>query len=173
MTIFFEKETEEELEFSYEELLQKVVAEALRYEQCPYECEVNITLTDNQGIRVMNQEFRGLDIPTDVLSFPMVDYEIAGDFSHLNSTEANNMYFNLESKELLLGDIVISVERAKEQAKEYGHSLEREIAFLTAHSMLHLMGYDHMEDDEREIMEKKQEEILQELGITREFRRDE
>lgn len=173
MTIFFEKETEDELEFSYEELLQKVVEEAIRYEKCPYECEVNITLTDNQGIRVMNQEFRGLDIPTDVLSFPMVDYEEAGDFSHLESADAKNMYFNLESKELLLGDIVISTERAREQAKEYGHSLEREIAFLTAHSMLHLMGYDHMEDDERVIMEEKQEEILQGLGITREFRRDE
>lgn len=77
------------------------------------------------------------------------------------------MYFNLESGELLLGDIVISVERAKEQAKEYGHSLKREMAFLTAHSMLHLMGYDHMEEDERIVMEKKQEEILQNLGITR------
>ena len=71
------------------------------------------------------------------------------------------------SGELLLGDIVISVERAKEQAKEYGHSLKREMAFLTAHSMLHLMGYDHMEEDERIVMEKKQEEILQNLGITR------
>ena len=97
----------------------------------------------------------------------MVDYEMAGDFSHLDTLEAQNMYFNLESGELLLGDIVISVERAKEQAKEYGHSLKREMAFLTAHSMLHLMGYDHMEEDERIVMEKKQEEILQNLGITR------
>ena len=92
---------------------------------------------------------------------------MAGDFSHLDTLEAQNMYFNLESGELLLGDIVISVERAKEQAKEYGHSLKREMAFLTAHSMLHLMGYDHMEEDERIVMEKKQEEILQNLGITR------
>lgn len=83
------------------------------------------------------------------------------------------MYFNLESGELLLGDIVISVERAKEQAQEYGHSLEREISFLTAHSMLHLMGYDHMEEEEREVMEQKQEEILQKLGITRDLGREE
>ena len=77
------------------------------------------------------------------------------------------MYFNPETGELLLGDIVISIERAKEQAEEYGHSLKREICFLTAHSMLHLMGYDHMEDEERVIMEQKQEQILNALGITR------
>ena len=106
--------------------------------------------------------------PTDVLSFPMVDYVDPGDFSHLDTPLAKTKYFNLESGELLLGDIVISVDRAREQAKEYGHSLEREIAFLTAHSMLHLMGYDHMEEKERELMEQKQEKILQDLGITRE-----
>ena len=77
------------------------------------------------------------------------------------------MHFNLDTGELLLGDIAISVERAKEQAEEYGHSLEREIAFLMAHSLLHLMGYDHMEEYEREQMEQKQEQILQKLGITR------
>ncbi|MDD7403386.1 MAG: rRNA maturation RNase YbeY [Butyribacter sp.] len=167
MGILFEKEIEDELEFDYEALLEKVVEEALRTEECPYPCEVNITLTDNEGIRELNQEYRELDVPTDVLSFPMVEYEIPGDFSHLDSVAAKNMYFNLETSELLLGDIVISVERAREQAEEYGHSLSREIAFLTAHSMLHLMGYDHMEDDEREVMEKKQEQILQNLGITR------
>ena len=84
MTILFENETREEFDFSYEEVLTQVVNEAVSYEKCPYVCEVNITLTDNQGIRTINQEFRGLDIPTDVLSFPMVDYEMAGDFSHLD-----------------------------------------------------------------------------------------
>ena len=168
MNILFEKEIEDELSFDYEELLTKVIKAAVTAENCPYECEINLTLTDNDGIRVLNQEFRELDVPTDVLSFPMVDYEMPGDFSHLDTMAAKNMYFNLESGELLLGDIVISVERAREQAQEYGHSLEREIAFLTAHSMLHLMGYDHMEDEERVIMEQKQEQILQGLGITRE-----
>lgn len=168
MNILFEKEVEDELGFDYEKLLTKVIEAAVAAEQCPYECEVNLTLTDNDGIRALNQEYRELDIPTDVLSFPMVDYEEPGDFSNLDVPSAKNMYFNLETDELLLGDIVISVERAKEQAQEYGHSLEREIAFLTAHSMLHLMGYDHMEEDERERMEQKQEQILQKLGITRE-----
>ena len=167
MTILFENETREEFDFSYEEVLTQVVNEAVSYEKCPYVCEVNITLTDNQGIRTINQEFRGLDIPTDVLSFPMVDYEMAGDFSHLDTLEAQNMYFNLESGELLLGDIVISVERAKEQAKEYGHSLKREMAFLTAHSMLHLMGYDHMVPEEAEVMEEHQRRILDVLKIKR------
>ncbi len=168
MTILMEKETDEPLDFDYEKLLTSVVEQAIEQEKCPYECEVNITFTDNNGIRELNREFRDLDVPTDVLSFPMVDYEAAADFSMLESEEAIAMYFNPESGELLLGDIVISIERAKEQAKEYGHSLKREICFLTAHSMLHLMGYDHMEDEERIVMEKKQEEILNALGIIRE-----
>lgn len=167
MTVLFENETGEELEFDYKELLQSVIEEALQQENCPYECEINLTLMENEGIRRVNQEFRELDVPTDVLSFPMVEYETPGDFSVLETPGAKNMYFNLDSGELLLGDIVISLERGKEQAEEYGHSLERELAFLTAHSMLHLMGYDHMEEDEREVMEKKQENILQSLGITR------
>lgn len=167
MTVLFERDGEEEIGFDYESLLIKVVEEALRQEQCPYECEVNVRLTENEGIRRLNQEFRDLDVPTDVLSFPMVEYEMPADFSQLDSPEAQVMYFNLDTKELLLGDIVISLERAREQSEEYGHSLERELAFLTAHSMLHLMGYDHMEDGEREVMEDKQERILQNLGITR------
>lgn len=167
MTVLFERDGEEEIGFDYEEVLKKVVEEALRQERCPYECEVNVRLTENEGIRRLNQEFRDLDVPTDVLSFPMVEYEVPADFSQLDSPEAKIMYFNLDTRELLLGDIVISLERAREQSEEYGHSLERELAFLTAHSMLHLMGYDHMEDGEREVMERKQENILQNLGITR------
>lgn len=167
MTVFFENEWKEEIDFDYEELLTKVMEASVVSENCPFGCEVNLTLTDNEGIRQMNREYRELDMPTDVLSFPMVDYEVPGDFSGLDEEEKKSMYFNMESGELLLGDIVISMERALEQAEEYGHSIEREVAFLTAHSMLHLMGYDHMEDEERECMEEKQEHILQGLGITR------
>lgn len=167
MTVLVEKETEDELGFDYEELLKKVAKEAVNQEGCPYSCEINLTLTDNEGIRMLNQEYRGLDVPTDVLSFPMVTYKEAGNFSHLEEPCNKNMHFNLDTGELLLGDIAISVERAREQAEEYGHSLERELAFLMAHSVLHLMGYDHMEDGEREQMEEKQEQILQKLGITR------
>ena len=167
MTILMENEVDASFDFEYEKLLEEVIIQALDYEKCPYECEINLTFTDDDGIRIINSEFRGLDIPTDVLSFPMVEYETPADFENLDSDENFAMYFNPESGELLLGDIVISVERAKLQAKEYGHSLKREICFLTAHSMLHLLGYDHMTDDERVIMEKKQDDILNILGITR------
>ena len=167
MTILMEKQTDEEIGFDYEKELERVITQAAKQEQCPYEFEVNVTFTDNEGIREINREFRELDIPTDVLSFPMVDYETPGDFSHLKQEQAAVEYFHPETGELLLGDIVISVECAKEQAREYGHSLKREICFLTAHSMLHLFGYDHMEDEERVVMEQKQEQILQQLGILR------
>ncbi|MBE5960370.1 MAG: rRNA maturation RNase YbeY, partial [Lachnospiraceae bacterium] len=103
--------------------------------------------------------------PTDVLSFPMVDYEVPSDFDHLE--ESADDYFNPETGELLFGDIVISVDKVISQAEEYGHSTERELAFLVAHSMLHLCGYDHMEDEERLVMEERQKQILDQLNITR------
>lgn len=168
MTILMEKETDETLDFDYKRELEKVIEQSAIQEQCPYEFEVNLTFTDNDGIRELNREFRELDVPTDVLSFPMVDYENPGDFSHLEKEEEGTMCFHPETGELLLGDIVISIERAKEQAKEYGHSLKREICFLTAHSMLHLFGFDHVEEEQRHEMEEKQEQILQSLGIVRE-----
>ena len=98
----------------------------------------------------------------------MVDYPAPADFSDLEGENASAEYFHPETGELILGDIVISVERARMQAEEYGHSLKREICFLTAHSMLHLFGYDHIEDEERVEMEQRQEQILQALGIIRE-----
>jgi probable rRNA maturation factor len=113
----------------------------------------------------MNREHRGIDRPTDVLSFPNVDYESPADFSNIEDREED--YFDPESGELCLGDIVISIDKVFEQAKEYGHSPMREYAFLIAHSMLHLLGYDHMEPSEAAVMEAKQEEILTRLGITR------
>ena len=168
MTILWEKETPEEIDFDYEETIAQVMSQAAKQENCPYEFEVNLTMTDNEGIRELNREFRQLDVPTDVLSFPMIEYDRPGDFSHLDKEEMAVSCFHPETGELLLGDIVISVERAKEQAKEYGHSLKREICFLIAHSMLHLFGYDHQEEREQELMEQRQEQVLQSLGIVRE-----
>ena len=165
MTIHFESETGDTLDFDYESMLTSVIEATAEEEHCPYEFEVNVTFTDNEGIRQINREFRELDMPTDVLSFPMVSYERPGDFSGLEQDSASN--FHPETGELLLGEIVISLERAREQAQEYGHSLQREICFLAAHSMLHLFGYDHMEEQERIVMEQKQEKVLQSLGITR------
>lgn len=165
MTINFEYEASEKLSFDYEALLRKVVEECLDYEECPYEAEVNILFTNDEEIKQINMEYREIDRSTDVLSFPSIEYETPGDFSKLEEDVAS--YFHPETGELLLGDIVISVDRAKLQAEEYGHSLEREVAFLTAHSMFHLFGYDHMEETDRKIMEQKQEEVLHRLQIMR------
>lgn len=165
MTINIEYEAEEKLELPYEEVIKQVVVDALDYENCPYEAEVNVLLMDNEEIRQINRGSRNIDSPTDVLSFPMADYDSPSDFERLE--EMANDYFNPETGELLLGDIVISVDKVREQAEKYGHSETRELAFLVAHSMLHLCGYDHMVDGERLVMEKKQEEILKRGGYER------
>lgn len=167
MSIDIEKETELELGIDYENIIQTVVKEALSYIECPYEAEVNVVLTDNQGIQEVNREFRTIDAPTDVLSFPFLEYEQEGDFSAVSEDVAEE-YFNLETGELMLGDIMVSVEKVIEQAQAYGHSKERELAFLIAHSMLHLFGFDHMEEEERKRMEEKQEEILIKCNYIRE-----
>lgn len=165
MTISIEYETEKKLDLDYDKIIREIILAALDYEKCPYEAEVSVILTDNEGIRDINRDYRQIDAPTDVLSFPMVDFETESDFSHVE--EAAEDYFDPETGELVLGDIIISVEKVIEQAEKYGHSQMRELAFLVAHSMLHLCGYDHMEDGEREIMERKQSEILTEKGYCR------
>lgn len=165
MTIEIEYETEIKLQLPAEEIITEVVGEALRYEACPYEIELNILLTDNAAIQEINREQRKIDAPTDVLSFPMIEYETPSDFSFVEDCVED--CFNPETGELLLGDIVISTEKVLEQAESYGHSVKRELAFLVAHSMLHLFGYDHMEEQERLVMEEKQREILHNLGIER------
>ena len=165
MTINIEYEAEKKLGLPWQEIIEEIVEAALDYENCPYEAEVNVVLTDNQCVREINREYRGIDSPTDVLSFPMVEYETPSDFRHVEEMFAD--CFNPETGELMLGDIMISVDKAEEQSDLYGHSLEREFAFLTAHSMLHLFGYDHMDEAERAVMERKQEEILENRGYTR------
>ncbi|MDF2539433.1 MAG: ybeY [Herbinix sp.] len=165
MTITIEYEAEQQLNFDYDALQKKVVEACLDYEQCPYEVEVNILLTNNTEIQEINKEFRNIDAPTDVLSFPAIEYDTPSDFSDLETSCMDS--FHPETGELLLGDIVISVERAVLQAEEYGHSVEREIAFLTAHSMFHLFGYDHMEEQDRILMEEKQNAVLTLLQILR------
>ncbi len=164
MTLLFEEEGDLRLPLPCEELAEKVINAALDYVDCPYETEVNLLLTMNEEIHQMNLEFREIDRPTDVLSFPMVDYEVPAEFDFLEDAFE---YFNPETGELMLGDIVISKEKVIEQAEEFGHSIEREFAFLIAHSMLHLTGFDHMEEDERVVMEAKQREILEKLQILR------
>ncbi len=164
MTIPIELEYTEKPDFLDEEMIREVVTAALDAEECPYEAEIDILLTDNDAIHEINREERGIDAPTDVLSFPMLEFETPGDFSFC---EEDDTLFHPDTGELLLGDMVISLDKVKAQAKEYGHSEKRELAFLVAHSMFHLMGYDHMEDAERLVMEEKQEAVLTALGITR------
>ena len=125
---------------------------------------VDLAVTDGATVRAYNRETRGVDAETDVLSFPMLEYDRPGDFSHAEEDES---CFNPDTGELILGDIMISVPKLKEQAEAYGHSQLREYAFLIAHSLLHLMGYDHMEPEEAALMESRQREILEDLGITR------
>lgn len=163
-SIYYEEEGSICLPFDPEPTARTVIEEALEYEGCPYEAEVNLLLTTDEEIHAMNREFRQIDAPTDVLSFPMLEYKAPGDFTGFEGQEAS---FHPESGELLLGDIVISKDKVLKQAEEYGHSPKREFAFLIAHSMLHLFGYDHMEEGERLIMEQKQRDILEHVGILR------
>ncbi len=165
MQFFIENETDEAFDFDIEAVVKAVVEEVLDSEQCPYEAQVNVLLTDNEGIRQFNREYRDIDRETDVLSFPNLDFEEPGFYEIDEDMEA--AYFDPDSGELILGDIIISVDKVKEQAESYGHSRKREFAFLVAHSMLHLSGYDHMEPEEAKVMEAKQEAILQKLNITR------
>lgn len=166
MTLYFENETEKTFDFPIEETAKAVMLKVLELENCPYEATVNLLLTTNEGIREFNRQYREIDRPTDVLSFPNISYDAPADFSHVKQ-EAFDC-FEPDSGELLLGDIIISADKVKEQAKSYGHSEKREFAFLTAHSMLHLLGYDHETEKEAAIMEQKQEQALQELQVTRE-----
>lgn len=165
MTVTIERESEIPLPFSEQEVAEAVISETLDYEDCPYEVQVNIILTSNDEIRQINLEQRGIDAPTDVLSFPMIEYAYPSDFTVLEADDMNS--FDPDTGELILGDIVISVDKVIEQAEKYEHGVKREYAFLIAHSMLHLFGYDHMDEVERENMEFKQDEILNRLNITR------
>ena len=149
------------------DLLKNVIEFALKEEEVDVECEVSLLFVDNDEIREINNETRGIDRATDVLSFPMLDYE--------NKKVFKEMYTNYEfsqsdcdGEELVLGDVVLSLERALEQSKEFNHSFEREASYLVVHSILHLLGYDHMEEDDKVIMRKREEEILNKLNITRE-----
>ena len=165
MTFYVENETDAIFPFDVNQVVEQVAEAVLDEEACPYEVQINVLLTDNEGIHRFNKEYRGIDKETDVLSFPNLDFESPADFTIEESREAD--YFDPDSGELILGDIIISVDKVSEQAESYGHSTRREFAFLVAHSMLHLCGYDHMEPEEAAIMERKQELILNGLGITR------
>jgi len=142
------------------DLLQKVCEAVLTEEECDFDAQISLTFVDNEQIRRINAEFREKDTPTDVLSFPMLEFDENGDIIDAE--------YDFDGETVILGDIIISTERALEQAEEFGHTFVREVAFLCVHSMLHLLGYDHVDDPEGEaIMREKQTRILNELGIRR------
>ncbi|QNU65665.1 rRNA maturation RNase YbeY [Ruminiclostridium herbifermentans] len=141
-------------------LIKKVIDICMKAENLEMEYEVSVLIVNDEEIRLINKEHRDIDKSTDVLSFPMAEFKNG----ELISDEGD---YDLESEQLMLGDIIISAETAKRQAMEYGHSFEREIAFLTAHSCFHLLGYDHMEEAEEKVMFSKQEAVLKEVGLTR------
>ncbi|MBO4376535.1 MAG: rRNA maturation RNase YbeY [Lachnospiraceae bacterium] len=168
MTFYVENETGHNFRFNIEELATKVGDEVLKKEGCKLSPAVNLLVTDPEGIRDYNRDFRNIDKETDVLSFPNLEFERPGYFDpkYLKENEADLK--DPDTGEIILGDIIINRERVLSQSKKYNHSVKREFAFLVAHSMLHLCGYDHMTKEEAEVMEKKQEEALTSLGITRE-----
>lgn len=166
MTSYVEHETAQSFAFDEKELLDCVAEAVLDSENCPYEAAVNLLLTDGAGIREYNRNYRNIDSETDVLSFPNLEFDVPGDFSGVEEREAD--CFDPDSGELVLGDIILNAARVKAQAAEYGHSERREFAFLLAHSLYHLCGYDHMEPQEAALMEEKQESVLRRLCITRE-----
>lgn len=170
MTVTLEEETEAFISFDYKELAEKVIDAALEAEKFPFEAEVSLLLVSPEEIRELNREHRGMDAPTDVLSFPLIEYESPGYFESLDQEEDN---FNPDTGEAMLGDIVLCVDKVRKQAEEFGHSEKREYAFLILHSMLHLLGYDHMTKEDAAVMEEKQRKILDRMGILRDFRKPE
>ena len=162
MTEVLIENTQNKIEITEEilTLIRQVLEAGLAYEDCDFDAQISVTLTDNAAIQALNLEQRGIDAPTDVLSFPMLEFDENGN--------CLDNAFDYDGDFVVLGDIVISCERALAQAEEYGHSFRREIAFLTVHSLLHLLGYDHVDNPEGERqMRTKQNEILNKLGVTR------
>lgn len=142
------------------DLIKQAIRASLDYMEESTQVEVSVLLVDNEEIHTLNKLHRGIDRATDVLSFPLLEYDENGDVIE-DLLDVN------EKGEVLLGDIVISLERAVEQASEYGHTAEREVGFLTVHSMLHLLGYDHMTPEEEAVMFGYQNKILIQMGLKR------
>ena len=141
-------------------LIEKAIKLCVKRKGFPVPCEANVTLTDNDGIQKINKEHRGIDKPTDVLSFPLVEYSNGEPCIEPGDIDP-------DTGRVFIGDIIISVDKAKEQAQKYGHSRDREFAFLAVHGALHLLGYDHESKEDEKIMFSIQEDILEEMGLPR------
>ncbi|WP_066872447.1 rRNA maturation RNase YbeY [Clostridium mediterraneense] len=151
---------------NFEEILKNAIEFALSEEKVDKKCEVSLVFVDNEQIKEINNETRNIDRATDVLSFPMLDYPNGKVYKDVyTGKEMDKTYF--DGEELILGDIVLSLERAEEQRVEFNHSFNRECSYLVVHSVLHLLGYDHMEEEEKKVMRAREEDILSKLKLTR------
>lgn len=164
MTIWIDNQTENTIFENYENILKDIVKACIKEEKYPENVEVSISIVDNEEIQNLNNEFRNINKSTDVLSFPMLKFE--NNNLGLDDKKIHDS-INMDTNEIVLGDIIISIEKAIEQANELGHSLQREVAFLTAHSMFHLMGYDHENILDENIMKQKQENVLTKKNLLR------
>lgn len=166
LKLYYENDTDDIFDFDIENISSMVILKTLEEHNIEENVSVSLMIVDEDTIKSINAENRDIDKVTDVLSFPNIEFENEGDLSILDSSDKFD-YYDPEDGRLILGDIIICSKKVKEQADSYGHSEKREFAFLVAHSILHLLGYDHIDDDERELMEEKQRNILDSLKITR------
>lgn len=166
MTFIDNRQKKIEVTEEIENLVNDTIGYTLQYENVTIETEVSVAFLDNEQIKKFNKEFRSIDKATDVLSFPMLDYPKSKTFKEIYA----NFNFDIsyfDENRLVLGDIALSLERAKEQSIEYNHSFTREVAYLTIHSVLHLLGYDHMDENDKVLMRSEEEKILNSLNILR------
>ena len=164
MTIYIENESDIKLNIPYRKIIEDSINLSLDFEKVPYECEISVTIVDDERIHEINKEFREIDRSTDVLSFPLNEFEKAADWQNFDEDKAS---FNYDTGELMLGDIILSAEHIIKQANEYGHTRKRELAFLVIHSILHLLGYDHITKEDEEEMFSRQRQILDLGGYKR------
>ena len=166
MTVYLEEESvnaASSFDFDHNRLLQEIISAVLEEESMEDAVQVSVTFTDEAHIKELNRQFRSINRPTDVLSFPMLSFSAPGS-EHILS---ESMDYDPQTDELLLGDIVLCIPAIFDQAREYGHSVKREYAFLLVHSMLHLLGYDHLTEEDRQLMEAKQRILMERLSIYR------
>jgi len=161
MTLFIDNRQDIYETSHVEDIIKEVIYKAFEISNINYNCQVSVTLVDNEQIREINKTYRNIDLPTDVLSFPLISYDEGKHLDDLFEEEVKNIeVVDIDTGELVVGDIIISLEKAYSQSQEYGHSYEREIAYLAVHGMLHLMGYDHERESDKVVMRQKEEEIL-------------
>lgn len=159
MDIYIDDRYDGEFIDDLEEIINKSAKMVIEHEEFDLDVEISVSIVDNNEIRQINKEFRGIDKETDVLSFPLLEYDENGNYISEDFSE--------DDENILLGDIIISWDKVISQAEEYGHGLERELGFLVVHSMLHLLGYDHEEPEQEKEMFALQDVILNKIGLMR------